>query len=350
MVFYEPLGKGQYSQDCKCKHYSSYRVYGYSPEGELWMMQGGDQSLEMEKIAEKLPATPVIPSKPITFAAQPLTYQNQQIYLLELSEQFKDISRSEFQPGFVQLGEFWVMGSNLTVLKQAVDQLSAQQQLGQNPLYQRLQKKLKEPNSDFLIYLDGQRLHTFFAQLGKDDAEIKDVLDLMAPFQGFLMQWNQQTDAVSGQIEVPIDMDKVDFKALQKTFSEPFNGSAMGRAKLSSVKANMHTLQTIVETYGVDHGGTYAPDLELLIQAAQSSAYGGSYWKDFANPFTAQRGLGLRGALMAFKDYTPSPDFAGMVLFKPGEGKEPTTYWIYGVDQNGELIKDKEELFILSNS
>jgi hypothetical protein len=56
---------------------------------------------------------------------------------------------------------------------------------------------------------------------------------------------------------------------------------------------------------------------------------------------------------MAFKDYSPSPDFAGMVLYKPGEGKEPNTYWIYGVDQNGELIKDNEtneQPFILTNS
>jgi hypothetical protein len=182
-----------------------------------------------------------------------------------------------------------------------------------------------------LIYLDAEKLRDFIAKLGEDDNDLPVMMKIMAPFQGFLMQWNQQADAVSGQIEMPIEMDKVDFKALQKMLSEPFNGSAMSRAKLSSVKANMHTLQTMVETYGVDHGGTYAPDLDILLQAAENNSYG-SYWKDFTNPFTSQRGIGLRGAIMAFKDYSPSPDFAGMVLYKPGEGKEPTTYWIYGVD------------------
>ena len=32
---------------------------------------------------------------------------------------------------------------------------------------------------------------------------------------------------------------------------------AQDRAKISSVKANMHTVQTMLETYGVDWGGTY---------------------------------------------------------------------------------------------
>ncbi|MBT9544521.1 MAG: hypothetical protein IV090_03955 [Candidatus Sericytochromatia bacterium] len=349
MVFYEPLGKGEYSQDCKCKHYAAYRIYGYSPEGELWMMQGGDDNLSMAKVAEKLPSTQVTSTKPIVFASQPIAYQNQQIYLLQLPKQMQTSEAEVFQPGFVQLGDFWVLGSHLSLLKQAVDQASAKEHFAQNPLYTRLQQKLKEPNSDFLLYLDAEKLRDFIAKLGENDNDLPEMMNIIAPFQGFLMQWNQQVDAVSGQIEIPIEMDKVDFKSLQKMLSEPFNGSAVGRSKLSSVKANMHTLQTIVETYGVDNGGTYASDLDILLQAAQNNAYG-SYWKDFANPFTSQRGIGLRGAIMAFKDYSPSPDFAGMVLYKPGEGKEPTTYWIYGVDQNGELISDQEQPYVLTNS
>lgn len=352
MVFYEPLGKGQYRQECQCKHYTSYRIYGYSPEGELWMMQGGDESLAMEKVAEKLPSTQSKSTQPLRFEAQPIAYQNQAIYLLQRPKQIQSPSIDEFQPGFVQLGEFWVLGSNLNVLKQAVDQLSSKEHFAQNPLYTRLQQKLKEPNSDFLLYVDAQKLRELVAKLGKEETDLPEIMKIMAPFQGLMMQWNQQVDAVSGQIEMPIEMDKVDFKALQKMLLGPFNGSAMSRAKLSSVKANMHTLQTMVETYGVDHGGTYAPDLDILLKAAENNSYG-SYWKDFANPFTSQRGIGLRGAIMAFKDYSPSPDFAGMVLYKPGEGKEPTTYWIYGVDQNGELIKDNqanEQPFVLSNT
>ncbi len=316
------------------------------------MLQGGDDSLSMEKVAEKLPSSQLTSTKPIVFSSQPISYQNQSIYLLQLPKQTQTSQSEAFQPGFVQLGEFWVLGSHLSLLKQAVDQASAKEHFAQNPLYARLQQKLKEPDPDFLIYLDGQKLQTFLAQLMKAASDSKEVLDLFAPFQGFLMQWNQQADAVSGQIEVPMDMDKLDFKALQKMFSASLNNSAIDRAKLSSVKANMHTLQTMVETYGVDHGGTYASDLDLLLKAAENNSYG-SYWKDFVNPFTSQRGIGLRGAIMAFKDYSPSPDFAGMVLYKPGEGKEPTTYWIYGVDQNGELIKDNpdnEQPFMLSNT
>lgn len=238
MVFYEPLGKSQYGKDCKCKLYPAYRIYGYSPEGELWMMQGGDNGLSMAKVADKLPALPSLSSKPIVFDSQPITYQNQSIYRLKMPSHMQSKQLEAFQPGFVQLGEFGVMGSNLGVLKQAIEQFSAKQHLGQNPLYASLQNKLKQPESDFLIYLDGQKLQTNLAQLTKAAPDSQAVLDLVAPFQGFLMQWNQETDAVTGQIEVPMDMNKVDFQALQKTLMEIFSDFAEERAQESSVKAN----------------------------------------------------------------------------------------------------------------
>src|ERR1051325_577569 len=59
--------------------------------------------------------------------------------------------------------------------------------------------------------------------------------------------------------------------------------AAQDRAKLSSVKANMHTFQTIAETYAVDWGGVYAGAVATLQNEASSK----SYWKVFKNPFTA---------------------------------------------------------------
>ncbi len=57
---------------------------------------------------------------------------------------------------------------------------------------------------------------------------------------------------------------------------------AQDRAKISSVKSNMHTFQTMIETYGVDWGGQY-PNSYVSIQ---TEAVAQDYNKDYSNPFT----------------------------------------------------------------
>ncbi|MEZ0374867.1 MAG: DUF3352 domain-containing protein [Candidatus Sericytochromatia bacterium] len=54
------------------------------------------------------------------------------------------------------------------------------------------------------------------------------------------------------------------------------------RGQSASVRANMHTLQTMVETYGVDHEGLYPHSLAELEKAARNSSY--NYWKTLSNP------------------------------------------------------------------
>lgn len=137
-------------------------------------------------------------------------------------------------------------------------------------------------------------------------------------------------------------------EAIAKLFT-----GAQDRARISSVKANMHTLQTIVETYGVDWAGVYAPDLLTLVREAKKS--GVEYWKDFTNPFTGKSGAGKAGSVTDYRSYQNSSDhksFAGLVLYEPlpEKGrKEIVSYKIYGCDANGELIQDKGQLFYLTN-
>jgi hypothetical protein len=350
MVFYEPGGTTSFDKDCKCKHYSGYRIYGYLPNGELWVQEGGslDKGLPLHVFAKNLPAVPSKLQTTLQFEPKPVVYKNQNIYLFQRPASVKSPTVEEFQPGCVQLGDFWVLGSNQAVLRQAIDQGvsdSAQASLAQKPVYKEQMGKLKNPESDFLVYFDAERLRKLLNVIAEDDPEMSEIQAILAPFQGLMMQFNQDEDGTVGQIEIPIEMDKVDFEAAVKVFSEMGLNTGSEKAKVSSVKANMHTLQVLVETYGVDWGGTYPIDLDTLFQQAQKY----EYWKDVRNPFTDQKGIGLRGALMAYKDYVPSPDFAGMVLYKPAEGKNPNGYWIYGVDQKGELIKDNEQVFVLSN-
>jgi ankyrin repeat protein len=114
--------------------------------------------------------------------------------------------------------------------------------------------------------------------------------------------------------------------------------------QISALKANMHTLQTIVETYGVDHQGMYPKDLTELFAEADK----GKYWKDFSNPFNGRQGFGE-----SIRDYgsgaTGLPD-CGKVLYQPVVVKgKISKYYLYSVDQNGQLLKNKDHAFSLSN-
>lgn len=152
------------------------------------------------------------------------------------------------------------------------------------------------------------------------------------------------------------------------------------RSPLSSVKANMHTLQTALETYAVDWKGTYPSHLSVLVAEAQQA----DYWKDFRNPVTRQDGL--NGAIMDYpafvslarqaeqeqyqlsaylswppryvmgvpvnlsllaRDQKKKQALGGLVLYKALDAHH---YVIYGTDNTGQLIQDREHVFELSNS
>ncbi|MFN8672093.1 MAG: prepilin-type N-terminal cleavage/methylation domain-containing protein [Candidatus Sericytochromatia bacterium] len=123
--------------------------------------------------------------------------------------------------------------------------------------------------------------------------------------------------------------------------------AAQDRAKVASVKSNMHTFQTIVETYAVDFGGLYATgSIQLKSAATQAS---NSYWKDFKNPFS-----GLTGIPGACADYTvPNIIEVGKVGYNPIIiGTVATKYFIYGGDKKTNTpIKDESgNPLVLSNN
>lgn len=116
-----------------------------------------------------------------------------------------------------------------------------------------------------------------------------------------------------------------------------------GREKVSSVKANMHTFQTIVETYAVDHGGVYAQDVQTLRREAMKSADTSAYWKDFNNPFTNGTGQNY-----AFANEGES-ELSGVVTYHTFNAH--TGYVLYGYGKvSGQKILDKGQIFELSNS
>lgn len=121
------------------------------------------------------------------------------------------------------------------------------------------------------------------------------------------------------------------------------------RVQESSVKANMHSLQTMIETYGVDWGGTYPENLHILVKEAQQNS--NPYWKELTNPFTQQTGIGQQGAMLDFANYRAgNPLNQGLVIYESSPSK--SLYFIYGVDAQGNWVQDqsRNEAFYLSNS
>lgn len=131
---------------------------------------------------------------------------------------------------------------------------------------------------------------------------------------------------------------------------------AQDRAKLSSVKANMHTVQTMVETYAVDWGGVYGLTIggATGIGAEAVDATKNPYWKNITNPFTSATTTNTATAVTitgVIKDSAPpsvAADSGVVGYVRPAT--DPTRYFIYGGDKKGNPIQDKGNAFILTNS
>lgn len=129
------------------------------------------------------------------------------------------------------------------------------------------------------------------------------------------------------------------FALLSGTLFLPSFVGACDREPIYSAKSNMHTLQTIVETYGMDSGGLYPENVETLYTVANQSS--NPYWKDFKNPYSKYTGLGKAYAnegappLEGLITYAISPDYK--------------TYKIQGYDEKAEPLMERRDRFILTN-
>lgn len=132
------------------------------------------------------------------------------------------------------------------------------------------------------------------------------------------------------------------------------------RAKISSVKANIHTLQTMLETYAVDNNGNYPKNIkELEIEANKKG-----YFKEIYNPYdrNLKSTLDLNKSIsnlekelkcISFFDYYNIP--AGVSIYNPiidSKTNKVIKYYIYGTGlelKERIIIKDNGNFFYLSN-
>jgi hypothetical protein len=106
------------------------------------------------------------------------------------------------------------------------------------------------------------------------------------------------------------------------------------RPKSSSVKANMHTFQIMLETFALENGGVYPKNIDDLKNDANKRGY----WKRMVNPYNFKETIVLKdffieqnldSKLVEKEKYTE-----GTILYSPINNKETgffNNYKIYGI-------------------
>lgn len=153
-------------------------------------------------------------------------------------------------------------------------------------------------------------------------------------------------------------------------------GSVNSYSLDNKIRTNMHTLQSMLETYGVDWSEwnwwssslrKYPDTVEKLEQEAKDK----KYWKEITNPFLFYQDTPYYfPSIMSFSDYEQAKttlsykgnnfndksDLKGITLYQPiiDAYNSITKYYIYAVNINGDFIKSdyKDENsvpFVLTN-
>lgn len=127
----------------------------------------------------------------------------------------------------------------------------------------------------------------------------------------------------------------------------PNFSSAQDRARLAGVKANMHSLQTVVEIYATNTV-LYPENLQVAeIEARDTTLDNVDYWVEFSNPVTDLEGLGRS------YDNMPGGGIAGMTkgIVYYEVAPDLLIYWIYGGGMlDGTAVKQTGSLtLVLTN-
>ncbi|MEK7433913.1 MAG: hypothetical protein AABZ74_12320 [Cyanobacteriota bacterium] len=143
------------------------------------------------------------------------------------------------------------------------------------------------------------------------------------------------------------------------------SNSNNGGYKNAFVKSNMHTFQTILETYSVDASGFYPKNVEELHKFASTG--NNKYWKNFENPYTRESGKGNSYDDMPITKKTNFSNWIffttenivlegkrGLIYYDPISNKQGQVfkYFIYGFGKQNKILEDSQTglPFTLSNN
>jgi type II secretory pathway pseudopilin PulG len=116
--------------------------------------------------------------------------------------------------------------------------------------------------------------------------------------------------------------------------------SKKSRQRPASIKTNMHSLQTLVETYGVDWGTEYPTDLRVLETEAKTCE--NPYWKEILNP--------EKKSALLYPGQKSRPYSVEYIPILDKKSKKIMGYSIYGYDRQGKRLQMNGRDFVLSNS
>jgi hypothetical protein len=122
----------------------------------------------------------------------------------------------------------------------------------------------------------------------------------------------------------------------------------------NTLSRNMSAFQILLETYSVDWGGLYPKNIDELTISANQGNYNtlsqifDAYHPDIKRPQTFLE----YDKYEKIKNIVRKDDLKGLILFKTGGELAPaylTRYWIYGLNDLGELLTRNGSILYLSN-
>jgi len=122
-------------------------------------------------------------------------------------------------------------------------------------------------------------------------------------------------------------------------------GNVVTRSKIANVKLNMQLLKIANDTYSKNWNGFYADNSKILIQESKNL----NLSEKLVNPYTTEI-----YAISDYKEYKIAQDlkfYKGQVLYNPifDKNSKVTKYIIYGLDKQGQFIKDEDNIYYLTN-
>lgn len=333
-VFYEPIKP-------KTKGAEGYYVYAYYPTGRLYRQVSTDQP--NINVREDLPkfVEPQLPR--LGFKAGPAA-QGVDVMELDATPEWKQVvDNKDVQPVYAFSDGLLLIASRRSSLEEALAaQKGKSPSLLADPAWQQRSGNHVAKNAAFMFYTN---LDLIRELANKEDPSSKEYAPLLDPIHYFLSKGDYQVSGDFSQSLLQIDMSQFNFATLAKRMEE-----ITPAATPNSVKSNMHTLQTMIETYAVDWGGIYPESLEAI--ESEAKIEGRDYWKDFSNPYTQGSGIGFRGSMINFSEFSPGPEFKGLAIYQPvvKPGEPIVSYKVFGVDETGKLLQDKGKDFYLTNS
>lgn len=288
-------------------------------------------------------------------------YKDSEIFY---TNEIPDMAELSIQPAYSFIGHDMIISSNQNILKSMIDRNSSPNidyNLQGNESFSKATKYFGE-NNNTLGFINLSSIINMVSPFMQKDKDLKNTLNQLKKFEFIGTNSVKDEDGMYGNFALFADMENLEFdKLIPESTKKGF--TAVGtRAKVSSVKANMHTFQTMIETHAVDWTGLYPNNVEELEKESKKVTKYGAYWKELKNPMTEKTGLGKGGSLINYSSYinhkADLSTLKGMVVYQPLKCKMNKStkknlcesYKIFGTDEKGLFIKDRGKDFYLTNN